>query len=90
MTAPRPGVLAVTAVLAGVVLGWAAAGRWERRSRRDLFHPRPLRRLAALGWLERQPGADTLRLLRDYLAWERAPLLRRRAGQLVRRFEATL
>ena len=84
------GVLAVAAVMAGVALGWVAAGFREQRSRHDLFHPRPLRRLAALGWLERQPGADTLRLLRDYLVWERVPLLQRRAGGLLRRFEATL
>lgn len=86
----RSSTLAVAAVLAGVALGWATAGHRERRSRSDLFHPRPLRRLAALGWLERQPGAATLRLLRDYLAWERLPLLRRRAGGLLRRFEATV
>jgi len=82
--------LAVAAVMAGVALGWAAAGGRERRYRSDLFHPRAHRRLAALGWLEGQPGADTLRLLRDYLAWERVPLLQRRAGGLLRRFEATL
>jgi hypothetical protein len=76
--------------MAGVALGWAAAGGRERRHRSDLFHPSPLRRLAALGWLEGQPGAETLRLLRDYLAWERVPLLQRRAGGLLRRFEATL
>ena len=86
----RTGALAVAAVMAGVALGWAAAGYREHHHRRDLFHPRPLRRLAALGWLEQQPGADTLRLLRDYLAWERIPLLQRRAGGLLRRFEATL
>ena len=86
----RTGALTVAAVMAGVALGWAAAGHREHLHRRDLFHPRPLRRLAALGWLEQQPGADTLRLLRDYLAWERIPLLQRRAGGLLRRFEATL
>ena len=86
----KRGALAVAAVMAGVALGWAAAGRRERRYRNDLFHASPLRRLAALGWLEGQPGADTLRLIRDYLAWERVPLLQRRAGGLLRRFEATL
>ncbi len=86
----RRGALTAAAVMAGLALGWAAAGYRERHYRRDLFHPRPLRRLAALGWLEGQPGAETLRLLRDYLAWERVPLLQRRAGGLLRRFEATL
>jgi hypothetical protein len=86
----RRGLLAVSAVVAGIALGWAAAGRRERHHRADLFHPRPLRRLAALGWLEGQASAETLRLLRDYLVWERVPLLQRRAGGLLRRFEATL
>ena len=80
----------MAAVMAGLALGWAVAGDRERRYRNGLFHPKPLRRLAALGWLEGQPGAETLRLLRDYLAWERVPLLQRRAGTLLRRFEATL
>jgi len=86
----RNGLLVAAAVLGGLALGWAAAGWREHYSRSDLFHPRPLRRLAALGWLERQPSAETLRLLRDYLVWERVPLLQRRAGGLLRRFEATL
>jgi hypothetical protein len=86
----RKGALTLAAVMAGVALGWAVAGGRERSHRSDLFHRRPLRRLAALGWLEGQPGAETLRLLRDYLAWERVPLLQRRAGGLLRRFEATL
>lgn len=86
----RSRALTLAAVMAGAALGWAAAGGWERKNRGDLFHPRPLRRLAALGWLERQPGAETLGLLRDYLVWERAPLLRRRASALLRRFEATV
>jgi len=86
----RSSTLTLAAVIAGAALGWAAAGGWERKNRSELFHRRPLRRLAALGWLERQPGAETLRLLRDYLAWERAPLLRRRASALLRRLEATV
>ena len=90
MTKTGKGALTVAAVLAGLALGWVAAGQRERHYRQDLFHPRPLRRLAALGWLEGQPGAETLRLLRDYLVWERVPLLARRAGGLLRRFEATL
>jgi hypothetical protein len=48
-----------------------ASGRWvfaqQRlvRHRRDLFSPRPLRRLAALGFLAGQNGVETIRLLRD-------------------------
>ena len=42
------------------------------------------------GFLAGQDGVETVRLLRDYLAWERQPMLRRRAEAIVRRMEATL
>jgi hypothetical protein len=80
---------ATVAVVAGVALGWQLAGRQIARSREDLFHARPLRRLAALNWLEESPEAATLGLVRDYLQWERQPLLRGRARRLLRRLEAT-
>jgi hypothetical protein len=75
---------------AGVVGGWMFAQQRLVRHRRDLFSPRPLRRLAALGFLAGQNGVETIRLLRDYLAWETRPMLRRRATNIVRRMEATL
>lgn len=86
----RRAVVIGMAAAAGLALGWMTAGARERRHRGRLFSPSPLRRLAALGWLERQASPSTLHLLRDYLAWERQPMLRRRASRLVRRFEATL
>ncbi len=78
------------AAAAGVVGGWLFAQQRLVRHRRDLFSPRPLRRLAALGFLAGQNGVETIRLLRDYLAWETRPMLRRRATSIVRRMEATL
>ncbi len=75
---------------AGSVAGWLLAQRRLTVHRRDLFSPRPLRRLAALGFLAGQEGVETIRVLRDYLAWERRPMLRRRAVAIVRRMEATL
>jgi hypothetical protein len=75
---------------AGAVGGWMLAQRRLTLHRRDLFSPRPLRRLAALGFLAGQNEVETVRLLRDYLAWERQPMLRRRAEAIVRRMEATL
>jgi hypothetical protein len=80
----------VGGVVVGVSAGWLLAQRRLTYHRRDLFSPRPLRRLAALGFLAGQNGVDTVRLLRDYLAWERQPMLRRRAEAIVRRMEATL
>jgi hypothetical protein len=75
---------------AGALAGWMLAQRRLATHQRDLFSPRPLRRLAALGFLAGQTGVETVRLLRDYLAWERQPVLRRRAHAILRGLEATL
>jgi hypothetical protein len=61
------------------------------RHRRDLFSSRPLRRLAALGYIAgRPPAVESVRLLRDYVAWERQPLIRSRAVQVLARLERSL
>ncbi len=73
-------------VLAGFV-GWSLITRYHRRA---LFHPQPLRRLAALGYLRAHPSVDSARLLRDYIRWERHPLLRRRARLALRKTERML
>jgi hypothetical protein len=77
-------------VLTGAMAGWLLAQRRFSIHQRDLFSPRPLRRLAALGFLAGQTSVETIRLLRDYLAWERQPALRRRAEAILRGVEATL
>jgi hypothetical protein len=77
-------------LVAGGVAGWLLAQRRLTTHQRALFSPRPLRRLGALGFLAGQAGVDTARLLRDYLAWERHPVLRRRAESILRGVEATL
>lgn len=74
----------------GLTAGWLVAQLRFARHREDLFSAQPLRRLAALGYLAGQVGVETVRLLRDYLAWETHPVLRRRAHSLVRRMEAAL
>ena len=74
----------------GGIAGWLLAQRRLATHQRDLFSPRPLRRLGALGFLAGQAGVDTVRLLRDYLAWERHPVLRRRAQAILHGLEATL
>lgn len=76
--------------VAGLTAGWMLIQQRLGRHRRHLFSPHPMRRLAALGFLAGQDGVETVRLLRDYLAWERQPMLRRRAEGIVRRMEATL
>jgi hypothetical protein len=61
------------------------------RHRRELFSSHPMRRLAALGYLGgREATVDTIRLLRDFVAWEPRPLIRRRAAVLLARMEQQL
>jgi hypothetical protein len=82
------------ALLFGVSLGAAVgvllAQQSMGRHRQDLFSRRPLRRLSALGYLSGHPSVDTVRLLRDYVAWEQSPVLRKRAEGLIRRMETVL
>jgi hypothetical protein len=80
----------VGAVAAGVVVGAALAQRSMSRWRSSLFSSRPLRRLAALGYLSGHPGLESVRVLRDYLAWEEHPALRRRGEAILQRMEAKL
>lgn len=61
------------------------------RHKRELFSPHPIRRLAALGYLGREPASvDSILLLRDFMAWEQQPLLRRRAAAVIERMEDAL
>ena len=69
----------------GMTAGALVWGAQVQRSRRDLFSRSPVRRLAALGYLGGQPGADTARLLAEYVGWETRPLLRKRGQRLLRR-----
>lgn len=85
----RGGLFAAAAGL-GILAGWALAQERYVHHRQDLFHQRPLRRLGALGYLAGQHSVETVRLLRDYVAWEPQPLLRRRGERILRRLEASL
>jgi hypothetical protein len=77
-------------VLAGGLVGWLLAGFRARRHGEDLFSPRPTRRLAALRHLAAHPGVDTIRVLRDFAAWESHSYLRDRALALARQMELAL
>lgn len=81
----------VMAVAAAAALGTLLVRDQISRSQRDLFSPHPLRRLAALGYLGGRPASvDSILLLRDFIAWEPRPLLKRRATAIVARMEDTL
>jgi len=81
----------LAAMMGGTAVGFAvgllAARRLGEHHRADLFNPKPLRRLAALGFLGRNASVETVGLLRDYLVWEQHALLRRRGAALLRRLE---
>ncbi|HEV2148948.1 MAG TPA: hypothetical protein VGR37_16200 [Longimicrobiaceae bacterium] len=78
-------------VAAAAALGALLVRDQISRHQRDLFSPHPLRRLAALGYLGGRPASvDTVLLLRDFMAWEARPLLRRRAAALLARMEDSL
>ena len=86
----RQGHVAAVGFLGGVALGALVWSVQMRRHRRNLFSARPLRRLAALGYLNGQPSPETARLLRDYVKWESRSVLRRRGERVLRRIEAHL
>ncbi|HEX7241951.1 MAG TPA: hypothetical protein VF263_16835 [Longimicrobiaceae bacterium] len=79
------------AVAAATALGALLVRDQVSRHQRDLFSPHPLRRLAALGYLGGRPASvETVMLLRDFIAWEKRPLLRRRAIAVLSRMEGML
>lgn len=84
------GISLIVAAVASVV-GVLFVRDQMSRHRRDLFNSRPLRRLAALGYIaSAPPSIDTIRLLRDYIAWEPQPLIRRQAIQVLAKIERSL
>lgn len=84
-----------TAFAVGLLVGAAGGYAWwtrqQSRHRQALYSAKPMRRLAALGWLSGQDGSpDAVLLLREYLEWEQNPVLRRRGRRLLARFEHAL
>lgn len=87
----RTTAFTLLAVGAAAALGALLVRDQMSRHQRELFSPHPLRRLAALGYLGGRPASvDTVLLLRDFIAWEPRPLLRRRATALLARIEGAL
>ena len=83
--------IGVLAALAASALGVLFVRDQMSRHRRDLFSSRPLRRLAALGYIAGStPSVDAVRLLRDYIAWEEQPLIRRQAIQVLNKMERSM
>jgi hypothetical protein len=84
-------VASVVAVVIGVAAVVGTLVVRDQISRRDLFSNHPLRRLAALSFLAgREATVDVVQLLRDFIAREPRPLIRRRATQILARMEQRL
>jgi hypothetical protein len=82
------GITILAAAAAGVVASIIIRNQIARHQR-DLFSPRALRRLAALGYMSGEPATvDHVRLLRDFVAWEPRRMLRERARAILIRMEA--
>lgn len=84
------GAFVAAAAAAGVAAGWLLAQRYLHQHQRALFSKVPRLRHAALGYLSGRPTPETVRLLRDYVAWERHPGLKRRGLRVMRELEAAL
>lgn len=81
---------AVLGAAALSVVGLLFARDQVTRHRNDLFSPHPLRRLAALAYLRAHPDINNVLLLRDFLAWEERPMLRKRAASILQGMEEQL
>lgn len=86
----RSPVAFVLGLAAGAAAGYVWWSREQEHHQQALYSPKPLRRLAALGWLSGQPSVESVMLLREYLGWEQNPVLQRRGRRLLTRFENAL
>ena len=86
----RRALFVTAAAAAGVTAGWLLAQGYLHHHKAALFSQSPRQRHAALGYLAGRTSPDTLRLLRDYVAWERDEGLKRRGLRVLRRLEAAL
>ena len=90
MTTRKQATYVTAAFVGGLILGMAAWSAQIRRNRRNLFSRSSVKRLAALGYLNGQPGVATARLLGEYVQWETQPALRRRGERMLRRMQSYL
>jgi len=86
----RQSQLVALGFLGGAACGALAWTHFRRQFRHALFSRSPMRRFAALSYLRSRPSVDTVRILREYIAWEKIPMLRHQGLSLLRRAEASL
>lgn len=89
-TLKTSGIVIVAAAAAGALVALLVRDQISRHQR-NLFSPRAFKRLAALGHIGREPASvRSIRVLRDFIAWERHALLRDRAREIMARMEGQL
>lgn len=86
----KPSRYAALGFLSGATAGAIMWSRLQKQYRRDLFNKNAVRRVAALGYLRAKPTVESVRLLREYIGWERNPMLRHRGAKVLKRLEANL
>ena len=81
------GITVLAAAAAGALAALIIRNQISRHQR-DLFSPRALQRLAALSHMSGEEATvDSIRLLRDFVAWEPRRLLRERARGILEKME---
>ena len=70
--------------LGGAALGTFLSSMIQHNSRRELFSARPFRRYMALTYLRTRGDVETAQLLREYVAWESSPALKKRGQRILR------
>jgi hypothetical protein len=85
-----PAVMAAAGFVGGLLVGAVLYAQQAHQHAGALFSRSPVRRYLALGYLRGQPSVDTVRLLSDFLDWEKSPVLRRRAQEVLRCVEEDL
>jgi len=83
----RTGLAVLGVALLGMLMAWLIKDQITKH-KRDLFSPRFLRRLAALGHMAKvEASVDNINLMRDFILWENKESLRDRARLIIKRME---
>ena len=83
----KTGLAVLGVALLGMLAAWIVRDQIARH-RRDLFSPKFLRRLAALGHMAKvEASVDNINLMRDFILWERKHTLKERAKLIIARME---
>lgn len=86
----KTGMAVLGVALLGMLAAWIVKDQITRH-RRDLFSPKFLRRLAALGHMAKvEASVDNINLMRDFILWEKKNSLKERAKLIIARMEETL